>query len=130
MQHLFATPPLAALEPHERLTLRAARLWVMLASRRDNPRPALERLLGSGAGRFGWLMERLASAWPDAFTTYPCCATTLSSDESTLVALLRDAATGDAREFDTRLSDLLGPSERRRLWDATRAVVADGLALR
>lgn len=130
MHYLFATPPMAMLEPHERLLLRAARVWVMLASRRDNPRPALERLLGSGAGRFGWLMERLASAWPDAFTTYPCCAVTLSSDEATLLALLRDAAEGDAREFHLRLSDLLGQSERSRLWNATRAVVADGVTLR
>lgn len=122
--------PVATLDPGARLLLRAVRTWVMLASRRGNPRPAMTALLGTSAGRFGVLMDRVTCAWPDVFTTYPPCASALSSDEATLVAMLNDAAEDASAAFDRRLVDLLPFAQRQRIWAAARAVAADWLSPR
>lgn len=126
----FAPPPLAALDAESRLLLRAARSWVMVACRRQNPRPALEPLLGACAGRFNLLMAQLTDAWPEPFVTFPPCACSLSPDEATLVALLRHAADARVAAFHDQLAEMLPLAVRERLWCSVTAVAADWIGMR
>lgn len=126
----FAPQPAAALDSEGRLLLRAARQWVMVACRRQSPRAAMAALLGSSGPRFGRLMAELTSAWPEPFTTYPPCATILSADEATMLALLRAAGTNDPAGFHRQLQEMLPRSVRDRLWQAAVAVAADWMVAR
>jgi len=114
----FTPPPVAALSEEARVQLRAARMWVMLARHHRNPKPVLASLLGNTTAAFCTLMEQLVTAWPDAFTTYPPCASGVSPDEATLLDLLTLAGEGQREEADALLQDLLPPSDRARLWSA------------
>lgn len=104
-----ATPTLA---PEDRILLKAARLWVMMARDNRSPRPALAALLGSAAPAFHLLMEQLVSAWPDPFTTYPPCATAVSPDEHALLTLVAEARSGQGL---AALAEMLPQAERDRL---------------
>ncbi len=120
----FTPPPVAALSEESRIQLKAARMWVMLARHHRNPRPVLAGLLGGTTAAFCLLMEQLVSAWPDAFTSYPPCASSVSPDEAGLLDLLALASEGQREAANRLLSDLLPPSDRARLWAAAvRAAV-------
>jgi hypothetical protein len=114
----FAPPPVAALPEEARIQLKAARMWVMLARHHRNPRPVIASLLGAATPAFCTLMEQLVTAWPDAFTTFPPCASQLAPDESSLIDLLALASEGQREAADSLLQDLLPPSDRARLWAA------------
>jgi hypothetical protein len=114
----FTPPPVAALAEEARIQLKAARMWVMLARHHRNPKPVLASLLGDTTAAFCTLMEQLVTAWPDAFTTYPPCASGVSPDEAGLLDLLACATEGQREAADRLLSDLLPPSDRARLWSA------------
>jgi hypothetical protein len=104
--------PTPALNPEDRILLKAARLWVMLARSNRSPRPALAALLGRAGPSFHLLMEQLIAAWPDPFTTYPPCALAVSPDEQALLTLVAEARDGAAAPA---LADMLAESERARL---------------
>lgn len=114
----FTPPPVAALAEEARIQLKAARMWVMLARHHRNPKPVLGSLLGHTTAAFCTLMEQLVTAWPDAFTTYPPCASAVSPDEAGLLELLALASEGQREQADALLEDLLPPSDRARLWAA------------
>lgn len=114
----FTPPPVAALADEARIQLKAARMWVMLARHHRNPKPVLGSLLGGATAAFCTLMEQLVTAWPDAFTCLPPCASAVSPDEATLLDLLALAGKGQREEADALLQDLLPPSDRARLWAA------------
>jgi hypothetical protein len=103
-----ATPVLA---PEDRILLKAARLWVMIARGNRSPRPALAALLGPAAASFHLLMEQLVAAWPDPFTTFPPCATAVSPDEHSLLTLVAEARHGTCES----LTDMLAAPQRTRL---------------
>jgi hypothetical protein len=112
----FTPPPVAALGDEARIHLKAARMWVMLARHHRNPKPVLASLLGTTTAAFCMLMEQLVTAWPDAFTAYPPCASAVSPDEAALLGLLEAARDETAEEADRLLADLLPPGDRHRLW--------------
>ena len=114
----FAPPPVATLPEEARIQLKAARMWVMLARHHRNPRPVIASLLGAATPAFCTLMEQLVTAWPDAFTCFPPCASQLAPDESSLIDLLALASEGQREAADSLLQDLLPPSDRARLWAA------------
>jgi hypothetical protein len=114
----FTPPPVAALSDEARILLRAARMWVMLARHHRNPKPVLGSLLGGTTAAFCTLLEQLVTAWPDAFTSYPPCASVVSPDEASLLDLLALASEGQRDQADALLKDLLPPSDRARLWTA------------
>jgi hypothetical protein len=121
----FTPPPVAVLAEEARIQLKAARMWVMLARHHRNPKPVLASLLGSTTAAFCTLMEQLVTAWPDAFTTYPPCASSVSPDEAGLIELLALASEGRREGAEALLQDLLPPSDRSRLWAAAvRAAAA------
>jgi hypothetical protein len=93
-------------------------MWVMLARHHRNPKPVLGSLLGGTTAAFCTLMEQLVTAWPDAFTSYPPCASVVSPDEASLLDLLALASEGQRDQADALLKDLLPPSDRARLWTA------------
>lgn len=114
----FAPPPVATLPEEARIQLKAARMWVMLARHHRNPRPVIASLLGAATPAFCTLMEQLVTAWPDAFTTFPPCASQLAPDEATVLALLEKAAADDRQGADRLLHDMLPAPDRHRLWHA------------
>jgi hypothetical protein len=126
----FALPPVAAHGEGNRLLLRAARTWVLIACRRRSPRPAMLVLLGPAGRAFSTLMDAMVTAWPEPFITYPPCATSLSPDESTLLRLIADAQTGDRAGADRLLADMLPLPVRDRLWSAARTLADEALAVR
>lgn len=107
----FMPPATPALEPEDRILLKAARLWVMIARSNRSPRPALAALLGPAAASFHLLMEQLVAAWPDPFTTFSPCATAVSPDEHALLTLVAEARDGSCAS----LADMLPGQERARL---------------
>lgn len=121
----FAPPPVSALKDESRISLKAARLWVMLARNHRNPRPVINALMGTGGPCFSLLMDRAVTAWPDPFATFPPCAATISPDEHSLLSILSHAEAGTRPAFDEAFADLLPPSDRDRLWDAAERLVAD-----
>lgn len=122
----FTPPPVSALGEEARIQIKAARMWVVLARHHRNPRPVLSSLLGSASPRFCLLMEHVAAAWPDPFTSHPPCACAVTPDESTLLALLDFAARDRRDSADALLADMLAPSERARLWTAAVRVAEPG----
>ena len=124
----FTPPPVAALAEEARIQLKAARMWVMLARHQRNPRPVLAALLGHTTAAFCTLMDGMVTAWPDAFTTFPPCASQLSPDEATLLDLLSHATDGDEAGAHGLLRDLLPATDRERLWQAATRAMPAGLA--
>jgi hypothetical protein len=114
----FTPPPVAALNEEARIQLKAARMWVMLARHHRNPKPVLASLLGSTTPAFCMLMEQMVTAWPDAFTTFPPCASAVSPDEAALLDLLNTARSETPDEAERLLENLLPAADRRRLWAA------------
>jgi hypothetical protein len=125
----FTPPPVAALSDEARIQLRAARMWVMLARHHRNPKPVLASLLGDVTAAFCTLMEQLVTAWPDAFTAYPPCASAVSPDETALLDLLALASEGQRENAYALLQDLLPPSDRARLWAAAIRATPFGVGL-
>ena len=116
----FTPAPVAALDEEARIHLKAARMWVMLARHHRNPKPVLASLLGGTTAAFCLLMEQLVTAWPDAFTTFPPCASAVSPDEAALLDLLHVARSETPGEVERLLEDLLPAADRRRLRAAAR----------
>jgi hypothetical protein len=125
----YSPPPVAALGDEARIFLKAARMWVMLARSNRSPRPALAALLGPAAARFSLLMDIAVSAWPDAFTTFPPCACTLSPDEHSLLTLLALAEVEQDTEFHSWFADLLPQADRQRLWSAACRLMAERIGV-
>ena len=124
----FTPPPVTNLPEDARIQLKAARMWVMLARHQRNPKPVLTALLGSTTAAFCTLMEDVVTAWPDAFTTFPPCASQLAPDEATFLDLLAHAADGDEAGAHGLLQDLLPATDRIRLWQAAMRAVPAGFA--
>ena len=124
----FMPPPVTALPEDARIQLKAARMWVMLARHQRNPKPVIAALLGDSTPAFCTLMEGVVTAWPDAFTTFPPCASQLSPDEATLLDLLSHATDGDKAGAHGLLRDLLPATDRERLWQAATRAMPAGLA--
>lgn len=120
----YLPPAIPALEPEDRILLKAARLWVIMARSNRSPRPALAALLGAAAASFHLLMEQLVAAWPDPFTTYPPCATAISPDEHSLLMLVAEARHRPALPV---LADLLPQTERHRLAQTALRLEAERL---
>ncbi len=125
----FLALPVAARDEDARVLLRAMRLWVLLARSCRSPRPAIDALLGPASAALCRLMDEAVAAWPDPFTTFPPCATSVSPDEDCLLALVGLARQGDRTRFEAGIADLVADSDRERLWAAAGRLVAEQAGL-
>ncbi|MGQ5700440.1 hypothetical protein ACUJ46_00095 [Sandaracinobacteroides sp. A072] len=126
---LLALPRVDRIDEEQRLFLKAARMWVMLARAGRSPRAPVRALLGPAASGFGMMMEMMVAAWPDPFTCHPPCAAALTHDEATLTGLLGGVARGDAAAAHAVLEDLLPAPVRERLVFMAGRLVADRAGL-
>lgn len=111
-------PDLLSLSGAEARILLALRHAVVCHKLGRNPRPGLEEKLGSGlaATRFLIVIETVGSAWPESFHIGRTCCPCTTPDEILLLQMTRLGGTGDRPAFDRLIMEMIGDSERNRIF--------------
>ncbi len=121
---LPSRPPAAALDMPNRILLWSMRQWLRSALADQLVTPGLAASLESlgmseMAAPVAVYMDEAAAAWPERLRLLPVgCGCPIGYDEWLLLSCVADAGCNARDAFDGRLCEMIGPSQRDRLWRA------------
>lgn len=111
-------PDLLSLSGPDARVVMALRIAVLSRKLGKDAAPALTEKLGNpmAVTRFFLVIEEIGCVWPDSFHIGRACCRCTTPDELTFLEMLRCVAGGDRPKFDRLVCEMIGDSERDRLF--------------